>query len=93
MIIKPIGYSASEMLTGGSTGRVKTGTDARLATKLGERTSLSADTTTVESLVAKAMQPSGVHLAKLESIKASIRDGSYRVDAAQTATAILAEHA
>jgi len=93
MIIKPIGYSSIEMLTGGSASRVKTGSDSRFAPNRGEHASLSSDTAAVNSLVTTALQPSGARLAKLESIKASIRDGSYQIDAAQTATAILADQA
>jgi flagellar biosynthesis anti-sigma factor FlgM len=93
MVIKPIGYSASEMLAGGSTSRVKCGADTRFTPKPGERATLSTDSTAVQSLVASAMQSSGVPLAKLESIKASIRDGTYRMDSAQTAAAILADQA
>jgi anti-sigma28 factor (negative regulator of flagellin synthesis) len=91
MMIKPIGYFTSEMVTGGSTGRVKTGTDAKFAPKFGEGATSSIDTKAVDSLVARAMQPSGTQTAKLESLKASVLDGTYRIDAAQTATALLAD--
>lgn len=93
MNIKPVGNPASETVTGVSTGRLKTGHDLRIARTFSERATLSADTTAVESLVAKAMRTSGIRTDKVESIKTSILDGSYRVDAAQTAMAILVDQA
>jgi anti-sigma28 factor (negative regulator of flagellin synthesis) len=93
MIIKPVGYFANEMVSGGGTSRVKMATDARSASRPGGQATLSIDSAAVKSLVAWAMQPSANHLSRVESIKASIRDGSYEADSAQTAQAMLADQA
>ena len=91
MIIKPIDYRTSEMVTDRSAGRVKAGNGGSAAEKLREPATLSTDTIEVKSLVAKATQLPDLRQAKVESIKASIRDGRYAIDAAQTASAMLVD--
>ena len=91
MIIKPIGYLASEIVADKNTGRVEAGNNGSAAQKLGERATLTTDTVAVKSLVAKAMQQPDLRQAKVDGIKASVRDGRYSIDGAQTASAILAD--
>jgi len=92
MIIDPIGSLASEVVTdkNASTER-KDGGGSSHAHCPGVHATLSSDAAGVASLVARAMQISGVRQDKVDVLRASVNRGSYALDPGAIALAMLKE--
>jgi len=65
-----------------------TGTDSD-----GDRTTLSSDTASLQSLVSTAMNFHGIRQDKVDSLRASISSGNYELDVNKIASSMIDEHA
>ena len=59
----------------------------------GDRTTLSSDTASLQSLVSTAMNSPEIRQDKVDSLRASISSGNYQLDANKIASSMINEHA
>ncbi|MGA9669762.1 MAG: flagellar biosynthesis anti-sigma factor FlgM [Terracidiphilus sp.] len=59
----------------------------------GDRTTLSSDSTSVDSLVSKALSFPEVRQSTVDSLRLSVTSGQYELDPAKIASSMLDEHA
>ena len=59
----------------------------------GDRTTLSFDTASVQSLVSTAMNSPEVRQDKVDSLRTAINSGNYKLDPNEIASSMLDEHA
>ena len=57
-----------------------------------DRTTLSSNTASVKALTTQAMQTASARQAKVDVLKQSVEDGSYQLDPAKIASAMIHNH-
>lgn len=94
MRIDPFNSAASQITseTNSAQGAAKKGVSSNKA-GTEDRTTLTSDKASVNSLVSKALSSPAVRQDKVESLRLSVSSGQYDIDPAKTAASILDEHA
>jgi negative regulator of flagellin synthesis FlgM len=59
----------------------------------GDRTTLSSDTESLHSLVSTAMNSPEIRQDKVDSLRAAVSSGNYKLDANEIASSMIDEHA
>jgi len=93
MIIDPIRSAATGISADTNAKQVKDSNSTNFPEGEGVRATLSSDTASVGSLVARAMQTPAVRQDRVDALRTSIRNGSYPIDAGEIASAMLREQA
>lgn len=90
MIIDAVGTATNEIAADRNTKQIKDG-GAIFEGKPGVRATLTSDTASVDSLVARAMQAPAIRQSQVDALRLSIRDGNYKVDPGEIADSMLKE--
>ena len=91
MIIDRISSPANELLTDKTTSRSNRGALMDPAQGTGVHATLSSDTASVHSLVARAMQTPALRQEKIDALRALTASGSYAIDTGEIASALLSQ--
>ncbi len=62
---------------------------SKVVSPVADRTTLSSNTASVKALTTQAMQTAPVRQAKVDALKQSVQDGTYKLNPAKIAAAIL----
>ena len=93
MTIDPIGSAAAGVSANRNAKQVTDSNAAYFPASDGVRATLSGDTASVSSLVARAMQTPAVRQQRVEALRLSISNGGYPIDAGEIANSMLREQA
>jgi negative regulator of flagellin synthesis FlgM len=86
--------AASQLASEATAQKVKADrAEAMGADSDGDRTTLSSDTSSVQSLISTAMNSPEIRQDKVDSLRTAINSGNYTLDSNEIASSMIDEHA